>query len=376
MEDIWHFNQSAGLGAPFLTSPDKAQNVYVQYERDSIARYLNIAVNKVAGELHYWPRPSWFSETIPLSRSVPYQLQTHNVAWRKLIAFGQRATSVIQSSAPVSYLSSGYLGTVDDVASITVATTVALDEIQIFYEVSNFAGIQGFVINAADPRIQIEPITLTDNGNGTVTINAPRALFVLPGKWMFPYQSTDPNQREINTVDTSDPTGFVTAVDVYRVYNDTTNAIQVLASDGTVVQSFAGEILHPEMGIFRLGDLCAGWPATCDYPKRMNVRYYSGEALFNGAMDIEFAETLVSFANALMDERFTSFSRWTLDRWEKDQSPIVANGVNSGTMPILSQTAAKDPFGWGLKRGQTRATAMVIDRGIQQGGKITRSIRW
>lgn len=367
-EDLYHFNQISGKGAPFLTSGDKAGTVYLQFERESIARALNQAVDRVANQLHYWPRPAWFTEVMPLSAANNIRAQSYTVRFRKLITFGQRAVTVIQAGAAVAYSDPNNIG-INDTATIVVNTTVANDEIQLFFTVADGA------YGAADARFQIETTTVTDNA-GVVTITAPAAYFVKPSIWTTPYVLTNPNMRDPNAANTQTAADFVTTVDVYRVYNDTTDAIQLLSADGTVLQTFTGEILEPELGVFRLGGNWCNPTTWQGPPMRINVRYYSGEPLFNGEMDVDFAETLVSFANARMTERYTSFSRWTLDRWEKDNGPVVADGVNTGVMPILSQRAAKDPFMWGLRRGEIRASQMVIDRGIQQGGKLTRSARW
>lgn len=363
MESEWHFNQVSGDDAPFLTSPPNAQTVYLQYERERIAAALQRAVNQVAGELHYWPRPAWFNEVIPLSRAWPVRAQEHMVRFKHLIAFGQRGTTAIQAGAAVIYSKSDPLLLVNDVATINVATTVADDEIQLFYRVADGAP------SAADARYQIEPVVITPGVvPGTKDITAHRSLFVLPSIWKRPFQADDPNQRNANAADTSQAVDFVTAVDVYRVYNDTTTAIQILAGDNTVLETLTtGDILEPEIGSFRLGDFCS-WGGWCDYPMRLKVYYYSGYALQDGAMDSEFAECIISLANSFLDEAFTSFSSWTLNRVNKDLGPYVMQG-QGGAYNMMSKSDAENPFG--RSRGAILAYRMVVDRGLQMGGKIT-----
>lgn len=368
MESEWNFNQVTGQGAPLETAPSKG-GVYLQFERERIAANLQLAVTNVANEMHFWPRPAWFTQTIPLSRATPLQWQEQAVERKKLIAFGQRNTTAISAAATIAYSDPNSIGILDT-ATITVANpnSYSVDEIQLFYQVADGA------LAAADPRFQIETTNIVVSG-GNLVITAQRAQFVKPSIWTVPYIITDPNGRNANAADTQDASDFVTAVDVYRVFNDTTTSISLLTNDGTVLQNFSGEILDPELGFFRLGgDFCntADW---CGRPARIKVYYYSGEALQDGQMETELQDRIISYANAEMNEQYTGFSSWTLTRVKRDQGVmVVSGGQSSGTWPILTKRDANNPFG--LRVGQVRAWQIASGaRAIQTGGKLARSFR-
>jgi hypothetical protein len=175
-----------------------------------------------------------------------------------MIALGQRATSLIQAGVSVVYSDPNSIG-VNDTATITVNSAVANDEIKLYFRTADGAPTAG------DARYEIEPTVITDNGAGVVTIKAHRALFVKPKEWAREYEAFDANFNSPNIVDTGTAAGFVTAVDVYRVYTDTSAAISLQAADGTELQSYTGEIIDAELGTFRLGDLCATmvrWPSA------------------------------------------------------------------------------------------------------------------
>lgn len=369
MENEWNFNQTTGKGAPIDTAPGKG-GVYLQFERERIAANLQLAVTNVADQMHFWPRPAWFTQTIPLARSTPLQWQEQAVERKKLIAFGQRNTAVIQAAAAIVYSDPNSIG-INDTATITVANPngYSVDEVQLFYQVSDGA------LGAADSRFQIETTNIVASG-GNLVITAQRAQFVKPSIWTVPYDITDPNGKNPNAADTQTAANFVTAVDVYRVFNDTTVSISLLSNDGTILQNFDGEILDPELGFFRLGGNFCSTVSWIKVPARIKVYYYSGEALQDGQIETELQDRIISYANAEMNEQYTSFSSWTLNRVKRDQGVMVAGGgqTGSGTWPILAKRDSNNPFG--LRVGQVRAWQIASGaRAIQAGGKLARSIR-
>lgn len=372
MGEIWLFNQVSGKGAPIASAPDKGEGVYLQFERERIASSLQLAVTNVADQMHFWPRPRWFTQTIPLSRATPFQWQEHATQYKKLIAFGQRNTTVLQAAAAVVYSDPNSIG-IFDTATITVANpnAISVDEVQLFYQVADGA------LGAADTRFQIETTAIVASG-GNLIITAPRAYFVKPSIWTTPYIITDPNGKNPNAADTQNAAHFVTAVDVYRVFNDTTVSISLLANDGTILQDFDGEILDTELGFFRLGgNLCTSASNWCSqFPARLQVYYYAGEALQNGQMDTQLEDVIISYANAEMNENYSTFSSWTLNRVKRDQGVMVASGggMGAGNWPILAKRDSNNPFG--LRQGQVRAWQVASGaRAIQTGGKLSRSFR-
>lgn len=353
----WHFCQVSGAGAPFFTSNSKEGTVYLQTEREYIARNMETALIKVAQGLNYWPRPAYFTETLAIGRGSPIRGQEFRTRYLKLIELGIRATSVIQAGVAVTY-SDQYGTGIQDLGSVTVATTVADDEIELYFRTADGAPTAG------NQRYRIEPVTVVDNGNGTKTISGFRGLFVKPSIWAVEYDLTDPNSKTPNAADTADPTDFVTSIDVYRVYTDDSTAIQIMAHDGTVLESFTGEIDDAEWGIVRAGgDWCT---ASCwtQRPFKIKINYRAGVELVNGYMDNDLASAVVELANCEMDMTLTDMHFWALSMWKQHVGPL-----SQGTIPLLSAVEARNPFG--LRTGQVKAWRTVSSRVNMKGGKLT-----
>jgi len=361
MEDIWHFNQCAGIGAPMQTANDKAGGVYLQKEREYIARHLDTAANRMAADLNYWICPAYFTETIQLGRGAPFQRQHLQTRFCNMIELGKRATSVIQSGASVGYSDPNSVG-VADLATVTVTTTVTNpDEIRLYYQVSDGSP------TVADPRYEIEPVQVLISG-GVATITAHRANFVKPTQWKREYIANDPNFNSPNVIDTADPNGFVTKVDVIRVYTDTSANINLYSTDGTLLQSYTGEIINPRLSIFRLGDLCAG-NAWCEYPQRVVVNYKAGSATSNGRIDNELFEACAAYAAGSMGTQLTKMSYWALEQfnnWRK----LMVDTVGGNIIPAA--TKRQMGSGYGVRVGQVKAWEITLDRRIEKGHKLTR----
>ncbi len=367
-ENVTTFNQIAGKGAPLNENCD----VYILSDRDSINRALNASFDKIARLLQYAPRPDWFTDTMSFGNGIPFRwefFQTNNYSeggsWM-LQDFGQRAVTLIQAAAPVAYSDVGGYG-VDNTATITAPTALTNpDEIQIFFQVSDGAP------NVADTRYQIEPATVSISG-GFVTITADRSLFVRPVIWATPYVVTDPNNQTRNAANnaTGSP-DFIAAVDVYRVYNDTTTQIEVLDWNNVLIDTFDAVIVEDgRLGLFTFHNDC--WDTLigccCNRPVRLRVNYRAGLPLVNGFMDSELEEAIIRLANVLMPEALCSFCEATKNRWEQDRNPSVRD-----RMAIITQQAAQNAFGY-TSYGAIYAYQTAVNRRIVSGGKITMSLR-
>lgn len=355
--DIWHFNQAKGQGAPLKEGRD----VYIQQERDDIARALNIAVEKSIPYLGFYPRPTYLTEVIPLSTGVPFQMQTLRTSWKHLEAFGERAVTLIQANAPIVYSDVGSIGA-DDTATITVPTTVSASEIQVFFRVAD--GAPG----AADELYEIEPLTVTIVGANAV-ITGPRALFVKPSTiWNVPYTYDGGNFAERNYADTAAAAGFVTMVDVYRVYTDATNAVSVVSDDAwtsgldvatSTLTTAAARIVDARLGIFQVRPTCTNCMGV---PSQVSVKYKAGLPLVRGRMHPTMEEALIRFSNTLMGQKITCLYEYPENKWEYDRQAMPAE--------LLQPPDVQNPFG--ITRGQIHAWRVMMDMAIAGGGKITR----
>lgn len=358
-EDLFHFNQASGKGAP-LNEPC---NVYIQPEREALTRALLRAKRMLFSELGYEPFPIWKSDTFLLSQGIPIERQLLRLREGYVQSFGQRAQTLIDDDVAIVYSDDDGDG-VNDTATMTVTTTVAAGEIKVFFRTADGAPAAG------DYRWEIEPLTVTKSGN-TATIVGHRALFVKPSSfWDVPYDwSDDINRKEKNSADTSLAADFITLVDVYRVYNDTTTPAVVSSDDwlseGDNTITFddttaAVQLVQSDISTFRVRwtcTACEGWP------ERVTVYYKAGYPLSYGRPDAELSEMLARLANtlhplALPCEVCESSRRM----WETDTTPVPADE--------LSQREVGNPFG--LLRGAVEAWRVVVARALARAGKVTR----
>jgi len=363
MESVWHFNQAAGIGAPLQTSNDQAGKVYLQKEREYIARHLESCAMRMAGDLNYTIAPYYFSEQIPLGTGIPIQRQTFQGRWCKLQALGKRGQTLIQAGVNVAYSDPHGIG-VADTAMVTVNTTVANSEVKLYFRTADGAPTAG------DVRYEIEPLVVTNNGAGVVTLTGHRALFVKPSEWAQEYADNDPNFNSPNIVDTAQAAGFVTAVDVYRVYTDTSANIILESNDGTVLQTFTGDVLDTELSVFRMGDLCSTvcWDKR---PARITVNYLAGSPLSAaGYIDSELYEACAAYASGKMMSRLSGMSYWTLDLYDKWHRPMVDSQLN---VPIATRTQTDSKYG--ARTGEVYAWDVVTDRRVYKGHKLTTNMR-
>lgn len=353
-ERIWRFNQDAGQGAPL----NQCQ-VYIQDDREQIVESLLEAKAMVERYLGYFHRPTWHVDQIPFGGGSPWQLQTLSMTHSKFIEWGQRAATLIQAGVAVTYSDPDGDG-VNELATVTVNTTVDVNEIEIFFQVADGAPTAG------DARYQIEPVMVTASG-GVVTIKGHRALFTKPNTiWAVPFAPSDPNYLTRNYADTALTTGFVTAIDVYRVYNDSTIQAQILSDPlfdptstdpgVTVVNAVDARITNAALGIFQVRFPC--W-SDCHppYPQYAKVYYRSGLPLVFGQPNMTILRAIIRLANAGMYRKLCSFCPETATIWAEDREEAVA-----------SQRHVGNPFG--TLKGQVGAWLNVLAMAEAQGGAL------
>lgn len=356
LENIWWFNQMTGTGAYLAECP-----VYVQPDRDVVARAIREAFGKMTTYLHYPPKPIFVYEDIPLGGGVLIERQELRLKYGHIQAVGQRATTLIEAGATIVYSDVGGLG-VSDTATIAVTVPAATptSEVSIFFKVSDGAP------SAAEARYEIVPVTRSRSGN-TVTLTAHRANFVKPnGIWAQPYEN--PNYQERNAGTTTDATQFITQVDVYRVYADDTSAV-ILVGDGGCSATCEDDtctacarLIDAELGIIQV----RGTGCACVYPERVRVHYKAGYPMQYGRIDPDLGIPLFRLANTLMPRQPCAECNRFYDVWVADRE------TDEGLIPphLLS-----NPFG--IQRGQIDAWKAVLDYAQAGGGKLTRNRpRW
>lgn len=285
--NIWHWNQVVGAGVQ-ANLADIGQDVWVQPERDTVAEGINRALSLMRGMLNYYPVPVWTVERVPLASLYPYGLSFVPLNNRYIQAIGRRATAVIQAGATVVYSDNDGDG-INDRATLTVtlpAGTTA-SEVAVFFRVADGA------TSTADARWQINPLTVkvTDT---TATITGHRAQFAKPTLWAMPYRAPNYNRSSKNAGDTSSAADFVTQVDVYRVYADPTDAVQLIDSTGART-SITATLDDPEDGFIAL-DVSTG-----RYYPSLEIGYLAGYPLdAYGRPDHALLTALMRLANCEM----------------------------------------------------------------------------
>lgn len=364
-ENVWRYNQVQGTGV----ARNYPATSYLQPNRDEVALALNNAISKIVDILGYYPRPTWITEeVIPLHWSSPYQLQTLQTRYKHLIEFGSRGTTLISASQAVVYTDGDGDG-VNDTATITIATTVTdTAEVQIFFRVADGAPA------AADELWEIEPTTVSISG-GVATITASRALFVKPSTiWAVPYTFDAGNLDTPHYADIGQAADFVTTVDVYRVYNDTTNAVQLQSDDiwtncdcssvTTTLSAAGARITNKRLGIFEVRPTACG---CSGFVESVKVNYRAGLALVRGAVDPTLAEAIIRFANTHFGQPPCDLSERVREKWTYDR--------DAEDRELLTPEVIHNPFG--IQRGSIFAWRTINNPRfrIGQGSKLTSNTR-
>lgn len=284
-----HFN---GITSQYFQLEPYCDDVWQQYawqrtdrfSREELAEILNQAEQTVAKQLGYLPVSNWIRKEEHL---LPQTLRPEEYSYvnsrgmRKSISSrfgfvhegGVRGTSAIETGASVVYDDpdgDGY----KERATVTVVTALTnIEEVRVFYPGENAA-----------EEWEIRPVNVSISG-GIATITFNRSQCVLPELLnRFPSQN-DP----LDAVDGDDDANFLTTVDVYRVYNDTSQQITFYIEPS----GCSGCDLTEASGCLTVRDSRRGfltyWPATWDtdtetytlttltgIPLRADFYYYAG----------------------------------------------------------------------------------------------------
>lgn len=222
-----HFNGGEGNALDIFPLRANCNDFWPQYawqyndrlSRDELADAIQTAEYDIARAIGYYPAPKWIAqETHRFPRHYRRDVwQTGGLNVRgarkslqckfgKFIQGGQRAVTAISEGAAVVRSNpdgDGY----SELATITAPTTLTNEcEIKLY-----FAGYNG------EPEWEIRPVRSKSISGGTVTITVSSWLLFDPDLWEA-YPST------FGAIDISDNGNYVTTVDVYREYNDFSQA--------------------------------------------------------------------------------------------------------------------------------------------------------
>jgi hypothetical protein len=332
----WRFNQLNGDKVRQM--PGCQNHVYVQYEREYIAQALYDAAWQTALYLGFPPAPMWVeNEDVVINSDLHWTMQTLQTRFGHVQAFGKRATTLISANTSVSYSDVDEDG-LDDTGTISVSgvTNIATDEIQVFFRVEDGAATAG------SDLWQIEEVTISKSGD-TATITIPRWMLVHPiTVWRKDYRQTDTAGWAKFEGDANEVDHFVQAVDVYRVYADTTGAAQLqLVADGavTTLVNATADLIDAEYGQFTLRT-SSTQTAPGSTPKTVKISYKAGLPLTNGRMDAQLERAIIGYANTQMPQLPEMCDRG-MAMWKEDgkQSPNAA-AYDSWHPPAFGITTA------------------------------------
>lgn len=201
--------------------------------------------------------------------------------WGHIIAPGQRAKSVISAGAAIVRSDAdgdGY----QETATVTVASTVAVDEVRVY-----------FASQSGADDYEIRPVqVIASGGNLVITFK----IWQVPNPTLWERLSTDPT-----AIDGDNAANFQTTVDVYRVYNNPQSQLTMLWEPDTFLNCACGLdtcqvcTLGAQTGCIHIRDTRLGYfaytPATwsasdaafsqsefalCREPDRMRLWYKAG----------------------------------------------------------------------------------------------------
>lgn len=200
--DVWLDNGACGdIWPQYAWQIDKEI-----VSREEVANAIASAERDIAQALGYWPAPVWTEDEF---QAWPrYGAGTVTAEWGRMIAPGKRGVTAIELIAPVVY-SDPDGDNFFELATIEVATTVTdRREVKLF-----FAGHDG------DPEWEIRPLRDVVIEAGTATITLDSWLLIKPELW-----ERYPSTNGFEAVDVTTTANYVTTVDVYRIFNDTSQA--------------------------------------------------------------------------------------------------------------------------------------------------------
>jgi hypothetical protein len=335
--DPLHFN-SITLPRAYQ-APEGCDDYWYQHEyqdsgrfsRESLALVLNEAEQATADLLGYYPLPKWISGEeiqiappfIPeLRRTAEYNARGDAISvrtrYKHVLAGGIVGKTLIEANAAVAYSdadSDGY----DETATVTVSTTVTdREEIRVF-----FPGTDG------DDSWEIRPVDVSiDTTTSTATLTFKKALAVLPELQEAIAAPDDPSALLVNGEENDN---FLTVVDVWRVYEDSSQQA-VLYYEPNVTGTAYIYVRDGRNGVvsYYPATYADGtWTTTCNtsMPHKLVLYYRAGLVNPDSAyphlrMSAPLEKLIVNYALSLADKKVCGCSN--INNWLEYQSEDLA----------------------------------------------------
>lgn len=393
-----HF-QGASTNTVFPITRNTCNDLWPQYSwqssdrvsRDDLARAIADAEDEIARVLHYFPAPRWTSQEIKMFprfyRRDLFKRGATNVrgartglrtTWGKIIAPGRRDLSPV-GTATTAALTLAYSDSDSDgffeTATVTLPTTfTSVCELKVY-----------FADHDGDQEWEIRPARSKSISGGSVTFVFDSWLFINPA-----LQQAYPTDAGYTTIDITTTANYVTSVEVYREFNDTTetSATFYWEPDPPTTNLFCGTcggvgceacVLTTQNGCIYIRDAELGivvpQPATysvsdaqwggacftvCRDPDMVKIWYYSGnygERFLRGSgcdpLDRHYAEAIAWLATARLERPFCGCANVTALAEYLRQDLARAGEVSFQ----ISPSDLDNPFG--TRRGEIMAWRKV-----------------
>ena len=278
----------------FFSSRAACDDIWVQHQwqsddemvsREELAYAIATAEQDIANVLGYYPAPVWIEQESHLWTSGNRQMQMQT-GWGKVIAGGKRKVVTIDADAAVVYSDPDNDGW-NELATITVtlADDYGVNEIKV-----------GFVGENGDPAFEIRPLRNVFVAGNTATILIDAWQLIDPDLW-----ESIPTTGVYTPIDVTTTANYVTQVNVYAEYNDTTAPHCVFylpaaggncyVCGGNGCQTCATETQNGCIAVLdaRFGKVLPypadyttnAWQGTvfssCGTPQKVHLNYYAGD---------------------------------------------------------------------------------------------------
>jgi hypothetical protein len=369
-----HFN------GVFMQTPANQPNVCAQpwlqhsfqsadrVSREDVANAIAQAEGDMEKELNFRLRPSWeVDEWDPTVR--PWRPELHNLSntdlrgfgpvtsvdWGYFVTGGFRAKEVIEAGAAIVFSDNDNDG-YSETATITVSVSITNEcEVALYYPVG------GPVINAGEDKWQIRPIDVFISA-GVATITCARHQLVDADRQSDLIPPAD--DSHLRGVDGAVDANFLGTVDVYRVYNDPQQQVQLLwepkgcsscSGTGCAVCSYSVQMgclllrgvprnsnIVYRPAVWNTTDLdfdTAAWSVKRE-PDLIRVWYYAGWrdrtlACPTLQMDPFYERAVAYYAAALLDRPIcecNNIQSW-IEQWRKDMASQPSGGGSFQNSP-------------------------------------------
>lgn len=369
---------------PTLPYPTECNEVWLQSAwvgaserlvgRDEIATAISTAEELITEALGFYPAPAFIAadeQPWPLpKRGVQIRTPSYRLRWGQFINAGREdIATAIALAQPVVYSDSDGDGVLDRATvTITAAQLAAAganwQEVAVYYP----SVYLDWTLWPRDESWRIKPWRIVRNpGTGNLTLTASRCQLVRPDLW-----------DDDAPIDQSDATAFLTSVDVYRRYLDTSQQAQhVYVTEGLT------DCLYPPCnetcqtacvvvardddrrnGIVKAPAAthsAGGWTYQCylenQYPDHVRTWYLAGAwKRLNNWMEADLLRTnhpamalaIVRLANTLLPEAPCLCNK-TVTRWRRDREEMDINTVDAAMAMSAFGTAMRGAiFAWSV----------------------------